>query len=286
MNPPLVSIGIFVYNEAKYISETIESMLNQSYTNLEIVISDNCSYDGTSSIIAGFADNDLRIKFHQQKTNIGAFENLRYVFENSTGEYFMWMGGHDVIAPTLIEQALSAFQKNGKAILVYPNSEFIDGKSQKTGKSSNAEIDNVGLTSFERIEKSTKNIKYCTPIYGLFKKSELKKVPIIKIVGSDNLMLFYAAYLGEIIQLRDILYYRREVRREDSLQERLDRYRMQGVSNFYNYHPNYALIYQHFKCIISMRGLSVIDKWKLVNIVWHKYPIAISVKKTIKQYVK
>lgn len=270
MSSPLVTIGVFVYNEDNYIKETIESIIKQTYKNIEIIISDNCSTDETSSIVSSFAHKDQRIKFFIQNTNIGAFENYKFVFDKSIGMYFMCMGGHDVLAPTLIEQAIETFEKNERAILVYPNSEFIDVEGKRIGKNASSDIDNMDLNKFNGIVKLIQNLVYCTPVYGLFIKSYLQKIPLIKMVGLDHLMLFYTSYLGGIVELSDVSFYRREIRGKENNQQQLERYNSQGVHNN-DRHPHYYLFTQHVKAIFSMNDFSLTKKYKLVKVVWRRY---------------
>ena len=103
MSDSLVSIGMPIYNSENTISAAIESIINQTYRNLEIIISDNCSSDGTFKICQGYAELDSRIKIHKQVSNIGATRNFDYVLRNSNGKYFMWAAGDDYRSLDFIE---------------------------------------------------------------------------------------------------------------------------------------------------------------------------------------
>ena len=72
MERPLVSIGIPIYNAEEFLIERINSIINQTYKNLEIIISDNASTDTTEKICKKFAEKDVRIKYIRQKNNMGA----------------------------------------------------------------------------------------------------------------------------------------------------------------------------------------------------------------------
>ena len=77
---PLVSIGMPVYNESKYIAKTIESLLRQDYENIELIITDNDSQDNTQAICLKYAKEDQRLRYYRNRTNIGALRNLNLAF--------------------------------------------------------------------------------------------------------------------------------------------------------------------------------------------------------------
>lgn len=92
--PPKVSIGMPVYNGEKYIQDALNSLLEQTFSNFELIISDNCSTDGTAKICQEYALRDNRIIYHQQKTNIGAAANFGFVLDSACAPIFMW-AAHD-----------------------------------------------------------------------------------------------------------------------------------------------------------------------------------------------
>src|SRR3989338_4401291 len=94
---PLVSVGIATYNRPDSLRKALESVVNQTYVNLEILISEDCTpCEETKAILREYAARDPRVKcFHQEK-NLGPPRNIRFVLEQATGEYFMWADDDDV----------------------------------------------------------------------------------------------------------------------------------------------------------------------------------------------
>jgi len=88
---PRVSIGVAIYNEAKFLRSTLDSVLAQDFTDFELIISDNASTDGTQEISLEYVARDPRVSYHRNETNVGATENFNLVFKYATGEYFMWL---------------------------------------------------------------------------------------------------------------------------------------------------------------------------------------------------
>lgn len=104
---PLVSIGIPTYNRASnYLKHALRSALNQTYKNIEIIVSDNCSPDETESAVKSF--DDSRIRYFRQSENIGALRNCNFCLEQSQGQYFLLLLDDDVVDDDFISTCLDA----------------------------------------------------------------------------------------------------------------------------------------------------------------------------------
>lgn len=106
---PLVSILIPVFNREKIIEETVECCINQSYSNVEIVICDNKSTDGTWEIVQGLARLDNRIRIFQNESNMGPVENWRRCISEARGEYAKILWSDDTISQNYIEETVKLF---------------------------------------------------------------------------------------------------------------------------------------------------------------------------------
>ena len=103
---PKVSILIPVYNRAEIIGETLNSAVNQTYKNIEVVIVDNKSTDNTFKILKKFAKSHPNVKVYRNEKNIGPVKNWRKCLDYATGEYVKILWSDDLIAPTFIEKTL------------------------------------------------------------------------------------------------------------------------------------------------------------------------------------
>jgi glycosyltransferase involved in cell wall biosynthesis len=121
---PLVSIGIPVYNAESTISACIESVLGQSFRNIELIISDNASNDRTSEICLTFQERDSRIKYFRQVENFGPIENFKFVLEESKGEYFRWLASDDVITANSVSDSLKLLEIDSKFVACASSSTF------------------------------------------------------------------------------------------------------------------------------------------------------------------
>lgn len=113
---PLVSIGIPVYNAESTIAACIESVLAQSYKNIEVIISDNASSDATSEICQEFQRKDSRIRYFRQELNIGALSNFYFLVEKSSGYYFRWLGSDDVFSSNSVSEGIKSLEDNTKFV--------------------------------------------------------------------------------------------------------------------------------------------------------------------------
>lgn len=110
MHNPLVSVLIPTYNRQDFILECINSALNQSYKNIEIIISDNCSTDQTLDICKAAGQKDSRIKVVSTGTNVGPVANWLNCFNNSSGQYIKLLFSDDLLAKDCIERMVPAIQ--------------------------------------------------------------------------------------------------------------------------------------------------------------------------------
>jgi glycosyltransferase involved in cell wall biosynthesis len=105
---PLVSVGIPCYNRPESMKRTLERITGQTYRNLEIIVSDNCSSDPrVESVGREFASKDLRVQYYRQDENKGAMSNFQFVLEKATGEYFMWAADDDLLDLDYVESLMS-----------------------------------------------------------------------------------------------------------------------------------------------------------------------------------
>jgi glycosyltransferase involved in cell wall biosynthesis len=117
---PLMSIGLPVYNGMTHLRAAIESLLAQSYPNLEIIISDNASDDGTSEYCRALARVHPHVYYARNGTNVGPVENFRLVLSRARGEYFMWAAHDDKWGPEFAAALVERLETKADAVLATP----------------------------------------------------------------------------------------------------------------------------------------------------------------------
>ena len=169
--PPVVSIGMPVYNGEKYIREALDSLLTQTFTDFELIISDNASMDGTEEICQKYAAKDSRIRYVRQSENRGAMANFQFVLDEARGKYFMWATHDDLLSTKLFLELLVSMMSKGYDY-VFPNVNIVN---QVNGDSE------VGVMSIfdgieGRYEFAKASIKINSyQIYGLFRRDVLNR---------------------------------------------------------------------------------------------------------------
>ena len=136
---PLVSIGIPTYNRLDLLDEAIKCAVNQTYKNLEIIISDNASPGNeVEALVKSYMDNDKRIIFKKQFMNIGPGENFKYVLSKAKGDFFLLAADDDARSLDFVEKNLEFLRANHDFIASTSPTRFRDGEfdSKKMGVNS------------------------------------------------------------------------------------------------------------------------------------------------------
>ena len=122
---PLVTIAIPTYNRADgYLKQALESALNQTYSNIEIIISDNCSPDNTETVVKGFSDP--RIRYFRQTENIGANNNFNFCIEQARGIYFLLLQDDDMIDNDFVDVCMKAAGYDTNVGIIRTGTRVID----------------------------------------------------------------------------------------------------------------------------------------------------------------
>lgn len=176
---PLVSVCIPAYNNAGYIKDTIDSILGQTYQNLELVIVDDCSTDNTYELIKSISDE--RIKLYRNEKNLGMSGNWNHCLKLCLGEYIKLVCADDVLAPNALEKEVAALQANPTAVIAESDTRLIglDGKGKgfynryrKSGLVDGKEICRKGFFSQD--------------YFGAPQANTFRKAAALKIGGFDS----------------------------------------------------------------------------------------------------
>ncbi len=130
---PEVSIITPLYNGARFIAETILSVIGQTYTDWEMIIVDDCSIDHPENIISPYAENDQRIKWVRLDRNSGAAAARNVALGRATGRFIAFLDGDDTWKPEKLQRQISLMDKLGWAFS-FCSYEIMDPTGKKTGK--------------------------------------------------------------------------------------------------------------------------------------------------------
>jgi glycosyltransferase involved in cell wall biosynthesis len=212
-----------VYNEERFISAALHSLLEQTYSNLEIIVSDNASTDRTGDLVQDLARNDRRIRYVRNERNFGATENFTNAQRLARGEYFMWAGGHDLWDRDLVEECTRTLDVHPKAVLAIGSCRWIDAEGAPLPRESGW-TDTRGMSPIERF--FTVMWGNMHPVLGVIRMDALRKTRGVRAgMGTDLLLLSELSLLGDFVHVPTTSWCRREVRGPESYAEMLERHR-------------------------------------------------------------
>lgn len=186
---PCVSIGMPVYNGEKYVRDALNTLLQQTFADFELIISDNASSDQTESICREYAQRDARIVYFRQKENLGAAANFQFVLDRAQADLFMWAAYDDEWAKNYLIDA-TALLGDGSIDFVFPTFSVRSIKLN-IGKKFDKEIFGF-IESTDRKRRVLQflalhhNSHKCNIVYSLFRTKFLRAALKIQDIGNDG----------------------------------------------------------------------------------------------------
>ena len=204
-----------VWNGMPYLRPALESILAQTTTDFELLISDNASSDETEDVCREFASADRRVRYVRQPDNLGAAANYNLLVDQAKGEFFKWSAADDILAPRFVADCLDALEQAGdQAVLAHVGTRWIDVAGEK--------IEDYGLDlPFNDRAPHTRlrtllgdpvhsHLFKCSPICGLMRTAVLRSTGLIRPYGaSDKVCLVEMALRGNWVMVREPHFLRR-----------------------------------------------------------------------------
>jgi|TARA_B100001750_G_scaffold129453_1_gene102916 glycosyltransferase involved in cell wall biosynthesis len=215
---PKISIGIPVYNGEKFIRKCIESVLQQTNRNFELIISDNASTDSSPEICKEFLNKDNRITFVRQNKNMGRLWNFHFLVKKAVGEYFVWVPVDTFLLPEFLERNIAVLESQDKVVGCISKIKIVDNSIDRfeTQKRILKKIglvyrpfDTLPITGNynERIRKYLKHFPW-EMFYSVFRTKALRDSVVLNpsfLVGHDAGLVLNILKHGEIQVVDQIL---------------------------------------------------------------------------------
>ena len=211
-----ISVGIPVYNGEKFIRKCIESVLQQTDRNFELIISDNASTDLTPDICKEFLNMDDRISFIRQNKNMGQNWNYNFLLEKAVGEYFVWVAADTFLLPEFLEKNIAVLESQDKAVGCISKIKIAHAYVDKF-KTEKEILEKIGLAYrpfdtlpitgnyMERIRKYLKHFPW-EMFYAVYRTKLLRESFVHDFfVGSDASLVLSVLKHGEIQVVDQIL---------------------------------------------------------------------------------
>jgi glycosyltransferase involved in cell wall biosynthesis len=203
---PLVSIGLFVYNGDRFLEAAIESILNQTFKDFELIISDNCSTDRSEEICRRYAEQDSRIRYYRADRNRGAGWNLRNVYFKATGKYFKWAAHDDMIQLDFLRLCVDALEADDSLVVAHSLTRVIDEQGQFV-ENYEWHFRTESPDPVVRFKDLLLNDHLCYQIFGVMRMSALKTLPPQgSYVNSDGVLLAQMGLIGRFCEIPEFLF--------------------------------------------------------------------------------
>lgn len=270
---PLVTLGMPVYNEGKFIAESIDNLLKQTYPNLEIIIADNGSTDGSSEICAAYAAKHPNIKHIRHPKNLGQHANFNYLPRCSSGKYFCWVSAHDLLDDEFIERSVAVLESDPHIVLAYPRTMNMKADGTYTREKARP-FDIRHMTPGRRFREVMWRVD-CNYVYGTWRLQTMLDSQLFQVVPAcDRVFLAEMAIKGTFAPVDVFKYYR--MNREGRQTEIEKRHRLMSYL-----HPhrtctdaelsgnNFYLPTRHaFARVVQDAHFPTLTRWYLYFSVW------------------
>jgi glycosyltransferase involved in cell wall biosynthesis len=224
INQKKISIGLPVFNGEEFIRKKLESILSQTFTNFELIISDNASTDSTSEICKEFEKKDKRIRYYKQNKTIAPILNYDFILQKAECEYFLWTAVDDVLLPKFVEKNLEIMVKNKNVVssvsrmkLYGPMTEYMESKISNKSFFSRAYKKYYQKNGYQdtfpasgnyenRVKEYMKNIRHNQVLYGIYRTEQIKKSFVnVSFIASDAATTLDLLKYGELYVTDEIL---------------------------------------------------------------------------------
>jgi glycosyltransferase involved in cell wall biosynthesis len=204
-----VSIGVPVFNGGPFLSDTLDCLVNQTWRDSEIIISDNASTDSTPDICRAYAAADPRIRYHRSDRNAGSAWNFNRVITLSRGTYFKLANADDLCAPSLVAKCVAILDGHPEVVACFGRATLIDEYGKRLRDYDDA-LDLRSPDAGERFLTVLRRLGLVNMMQGLVRLDALKKTGLMEsYLGSDMVLVAELALHGQFWEIDERLFYRR-----------------------------------------------------------------------------
>ena len=272
---PTVTIGMPVFNGERFIRKALDSALNQTFSDFEIIISDNNSNDATQTICCEYAARDSRINYIRHEKNFGVHWNFSFVARRATGRFYTWLAHDDTLEPQFLDLTVRYMFQNPGTVLAACDFAIIDENGTEL-RFEKLETLRDSLAWEDRrvpfFAYGHSNIYFCT--YGMMQtaicKSIIADVKERKMLaGSEYPIIARFAASGEITSLPFVLRTHRSHSSsafQTETRENMQRDKLSRIAFFYS--NLFVMRVDLFKVVLGS-ALTTRDKIKILR--WHMF---------------
>lgn len=230
----LVTIGLPTYNRAAPLRRAVESALNQTHTQLELIISDNASTDGTEEYCLELCRRDPRVKYVRQPVNLGMTANYMDVLRRARGAFFMWLGDDDWLDAAYVSECLKVLRVQPGYVSVGGGGKYYRGEDTLIEHSDALEQEQPAA----RVLAYYQNVGRNSAFYGLMRRAELAEVTLQNTLGGDWLLVAEMAFKGKLKAIKHVFIHRSDEGSSGDLARLAQSF---GLHRFYALNPFFTI---------------------------------------------
>lgn len=203
----LLTIGIPAYNSVATIARCLDSIFAHAPEGVQVIISDDCSTDGTEGVCRDIAERTPNVEYVRQSVNLGPVPNFRFVFERARTRYFMWLADDDRLGDGFVARALEFLESHSDHVLATATTAYYDkssGAFQFASLPSSIEDDDP----CRRVELYLENLIDASELYGMYRR-EARRFDAPNVMGWDWIWLIDTAFAGKIRVIDGLVVHRR-----------------------------------------------------------------------------
>lgn len=203
---PTLSIGMPVYNAQAFLAKALDSILNQTFTDFELLLSDNASTDTTESICREYAMRDSRIRYFRNPKNMGAGWNFQRVYSMANGRYYKQAAHDDFCEPTFFENCIRALEQDPGLTVAYTKTRIV-GLQGEFLEDYECPMRTGCEDPVIRFEDLVLIGHRCFPIFGIHRMSALRQLPPMgSYAHADRILLAQLGLLGRFYECPERLF--------------------------------------------------------------------------------
>jgi len=213
MGRPTLSIGLPVRNGEAFLEEAADALLRQSFTDIELIVSDNASTDRTEEIGRRLARRDRRVRYLRQPVDLGAVPNFNLVVEEAGGRYVKWAAHDDLHDPTFAERCVAALERDPGVVVAFTRAHTIDdeGRILRTDWGEHPDLADADSVIRFRRALAPPHHPIPLPIFGVIRADVLRRTGLMVVCPDyDRALLAELALHGPFVEVSVPLFLQRE----------------------------------------------------------------------------
>jgi glycosyltransferase involved in cell wall biosynthesis len=203
---PVLTVGMPVYNAERFLAKALDSFLAQTFTDFELLISDNASTDCTEEICREYAARDQRIRYFRNAKNMGGGWNFRRVYSLANGKYYKYAAHDDFLEPTFLEECITALEADPGLMLAHARTKVVSPPGDLM-EYYNWPLQSDSPDPLVRWHDLLLNDHMCFQVFGVFRLDALRRCPALgSYVNADGVLLAQVGLLGRFWESDKVLF--------------------------------------------------------------------------------